>query len=235
MTAGGCEGLSDASGQVGPPLDLQQVTLAILAGGAGKRMGMPKQLLQIARKPMLHYLLDRLSWPGPTLLITTPGRENPPGADRFDAEAIDAVRDQGPLQGVLTAVQSARTSYLIVTTVDMPVFLSHQLAWIFHQLAQRTALAGLMLQHRVGMQQQIEPFPFALQREFPANAPHAARRLTSDLIWGHLNAGRRSVHSLNVFAEFAVADAPVEWDSLCWTNLNKPEDVAAFQASASEW
>src|SRR4051794_29684613 len=85
------------------------ITLAILAGGAGSRMGGPKSNLTLHGRPILDYLLDRFSWPGPTLLITSPGREHPPGHTRFSAEAVDPVPDQGPLRGILTALQHATT------------------------------------------------------------------------------------------------------------------------------
>ena len=43
---------------------LSDVTLAILAGGAGSRMGMPKGQLILNGRPILEYLLDHLDWPG---------------------------------------------------------------------------------------------------------------------------------------------------------------------------
>ena len=49
-------------------------TLAILAGGEGSRMGMPKAHLTLAGVPILDYLLDHFGWPGRTMLITAPGR-----------------------------------------------------------------------------------------------------------------------------------------------------------------
>ena len=38
---------------------MTDVTLAILAGGAGSRMGMPKAELRIGGRPILEHLLDR--------------------------------------------------------------------------------------------------------------------------------------------------------------------------------
>ena len=61
------------------------VTLAVLAGGEGSRMGLPKAELAIQDKPLLTFLLDRLKWPGPTLLVTAPGREHPPGFEQIPA------------------------------------------------------------------------------------------------------------------------------------------------------
>ena len=51
---------------------LRDVTLAVLAGGKGERMGMAKDALEIDGRPILRHLLDRARWPGPTLLVTAP-------------------------------------------------------------------------------------------------------------------------------------------------------------------
>ena len=45
--------------------------------------------------PILHYLLERFSWPGQTMLVTGMGNEHPAGWERFDQEVTDAVADQG--------------------------------------------------------------------------------------------------------------------------------------------
>ena len=73
-------------------------------------MGQPKGLLTLKGQPILDYLLDALAWPGPTLLVTAPGREHPPGWERFDNEAADPESGGGPLRGVLTALESMRHS-----------------------------------------------------------------------------------------------------------------------------
>lgn len=51
------------------------------------------------------WLLTRFDWPGPTLLVTAPDTAPPPEADHFDRRAVDAVSGNGPLQGVLTAIE----------------------------------------------------------------------------------------------------------------------------------
>src|SRR5688572_13975666 len=108
---------------------MEHVTLAVLAGGAGSRMGRPKALLEVGGKPILEFLLDRLDWPGPTLLVTAPGRRRPPGAARFDREAVDEVADEGPLRGVYTALTHATTPALVVIAVDMPAVERADLEW----------------------------------------------------------------------------------------------------------
>jgi molybdopterin-guanine dinucleotide biosynthesis protein A len=50
--------------------NLAHVTLAVLAGGEGKRMGMPKSHLRIGNRPILQFLIESMNWPGPLLLLT---------------------------------------------------------------------------------------------------------------------------------------------------------------------
>jgi molybdopterin-guanine dinucleotide biosynthesis protein A len=76
--------------------DCAHTTLAVLAGGEGRRMGGPKGVLALDGRPILERLLDRLDWPGPTLLVTAPGREHPPGWRRFTNEVTDPVAGEGP-------------------------------------------------------------------------------------------------------------------------------------------
>ena len=189
---------------------LTDVTLAVLAGGAGSRMGRPKGLLAVGGVPILAYLLDRLAWPGPTLLVTAPGRERPPGHDRFDAEAVDPTADQGPLRGVLTALEAATTPVVVVATVDMPGVSRGQVEWMLGRLGPDGT--GLM----TARGNQVEPFPCAL------------RTTAADAVRARVAGGRRSVHGLAAEPGFAVVPAPIGWAESVWTNLNTPADLAAF-------
>jgi molybdopterin-guanine dinucleotide biosynthesis protein A len=196
---------------VRPPL-LEHVTLAVLAGGAGSRRGMPKSLLSIGETPVLTFLKQRLAWPGPTLLITSPAREKPPGAEHFEHEACDAVADEGPLRGVYTALTHATTPMLVIVGVDMPAVTSDDLAWFVKELAARPAAAGVM-GSRDG---EIESLPCALR-------PERALGLVSD----HLAAGRRSLHGLAKDGEIKVVDASGLPERV-WTNVNTPGDWERF-------
>lgn len=193
------------------------VTLAILAGGEGRRMGGAKALLRIGGAPILEYLLDRWVWDGPTLLVTAPGRERPPGGERFTRETTDATAGEGPLRGVLTALAAAETDIVVVATCDMPRIERRQLAWLVDALAKRLGASLVMLSNTRG----IEPFPLAIRRA-------ALPSLTK-----HFDRGNRSAHSLMDIAGAAHERAPIEWSEDVWTNLNSPADVAALGERAS--
>ena len=196
---------------------IERTTLAILAGGEGSRMGTPKGLLTIAGQPILQFLLDRLQWPGPTLLITAPGREHPPGWQRFTEEQQDPIAGGGPLRGVLTALEHVQTPTLIVLTVDMPSVGKPQCVAGLEALGQAAAATlGVMFRRPGPFGPQVEPFPLALR---PEAQPTVAWRL---------KAARRSVHGLLEESGFVAVDAPAEWDEKVWTNLNEPGDLRDF-------
>jgi molybdopterin-guanine dinucleotide biosynthesis protein A len=196
-------------------LDRPIPTLVILAGGAGSRMGTPKSLLRIAGKPILHRLLDRLNWPGPTTLITAPGLEHPPGHERFTAELTDSIAGEGPLRGILTALEATQGP-IVVIPLDMPNLARDQLVWLvaqFEKLEHCIALAT-----RPAASGDVEPLPCALR-------PDAARPIR-----GLLAAGRRSVKGLFDLPGAFVLPAPADWPASVWLNLNHPEDLREFGA-----
>jgi molybdopterin-guanine dinucleotide biosynthesis protein A len=193
---------------------LEHVTLAVLAGGAGTRMGAPKSLLNVGDQPILSFLINRLDWPGPTLLVTSPGLEHPPAWSYFQEEACDAVSDEGPLRGLYTALTHTTMPMLVVIGVDMPAVTLDDLAWFVNELSARPAAAGVMGSRG----EDIEPLPCALR-------PEQALGLVSD----HLAAGRRSLHGLAKDGEIQLADASA-LPARVWTNVNTPGDWERFLA-----
>jgi molybdopterin-guanine dinucleotide biosynthesis protein A len=195
-------------------LDLSQVTLAVLAGGEGSRMGVPKGQLCIAGRPILVHLLERLEWPAPTLLVTSPGREHPPGCERFGCEVTDPRAGLGPLRGLLTALENAVTPLLVVSTMDMPLITRAQLEKLAAQLAEDPESMGVMVERVADGATQIEPFPSAF------------RLVARELVASELSAGRRSVFALSRDKRVGLIRPPVDWPEDVWTNLNTQEDAA---------
>jgi molybdenum cofactor guanylyltransferase len=197
-------------------MDARSVTLAILAGGAGTRMGRPKSLLTVRGRPILEYLHRRFAWPGPTLLVTTPGRERPPGRELFLGEVTDPVPDLGPLRGLLTALEGCATPLLVVSTLDMPLISTTQLEFLLESMESRLDCVGLMLRRHLDGEAMIEPFPSIY------------RAGARELVAAQLTAGRRSVRRLCERQAFVAAPVPDDWPERTWTNLNHPEDVERF-------
>jgi molybdopterin-guanine dinucleotide biosynthesis protein A len=194
---------------------MNDVTLAVLAGGEGSRMGAPKASLRVRGQAILQFLLERWNWPGQTLLVTAPGREHPPGWERFDREVADPIAGEGPLRGIVTALQATATPATIVATCDMPLVVAEQFAWLAEQLATREGAAGVICRRE---NEQIEPFPSIY------------RSTALPLLQQRLIAEKRSVRSLAQEPEFEVVHAP-HWPDEVWTNLNSPSDLAPFQST----
>lgn len=207
---------------MGDRVDLSAFTLAVLAGGRGQRMGQAKGNLTVGEKPILQFLLERWRWPGPTMLITAPGREHPPGAGLFHVEHSDPDTGEaagGPLRGVHTALEHLQTPGLVIVTVDMPGVQPAQLSWMVERLLERPGCVGLMLERAVESTLQVEPFPLV------------CRAAAKPIVAAGLESGRRSVARLREAAGFVVLPAPGEFPAATWTNLNEPADYAAFIAS----
>ena len=210
MPASKCIGLK--------PLDLSQTTLAVIAGGKGERMGLPKSHLKVNRKPILEWILRSMEWPGPTLLVTAPAVAHPPAADLFDREAVDPVDGLGPLRGLLTALEQSSTPIVAVITVDMLVVRTPMLEQLVAALTAQPEIRGLMYRIASEAGRQVEPFPSVFRQE--AREQIAAR----------LSADERSVQTLAALPGFLALEAPPEWDANSWTNLNTPGEFAAFEA-----
>ena len=146
------------------------------------------------------------------------GRENPPGANRFDREVLDAVAGQGPLRGVVTALENANCEAVLIVTVDMPVITPEQLLWLADALQERPGCFGLMTSHDESGKLVIEPFPSIY------------RPAAISVIHERLAHGDRSVHRLLGDQRFALFPAPPQWTAAgVWANLNTPEDLAGMQ------
>jgi molybdopterin-guanine dinucleotide biosynthesis protein A len=199
-------------------IDLSNVTLAILAGGAGSRMGLPKSWMSISGRPILAWLLDRMEWPGPKLLVSAPGLSNPPGVELFGRTVVDSVIGQGPLRGILTALENISTPMAAIMTVDMPMVTQEMLAWLLEKLIQEPQRKGIICRAPAQKGTKIEPFPSVFRKEAAA------------IINTRMNSGRLSVQGLCNEAGFQAEDVPADWPDDAWVNLNSPADLAAFEA-----
>jgi molybdopterin-guanine dinucleotide biosynthesis protein A len=101
---------------------------------------------------------------------------------------------------------------------DMPLVEPQQLIWVVEQLAAKPQCQGVMCCRNENGQNLIEPFPSAF------------RGTAAELIRQRMSAGRRSLHGLCELPEFCAASAPGDWPARTWTNLNDPQQLAAFVA-----
>ncbi len=172
-------------------------------------MGFPKTQIHIDGKPILAHLMRQLAWQGPSLLVTAPGRTCPDGAEIFEREVVDPVAGEGPLRGLLTALDHARTERVIVVTVDMPAINSEQLDLLVAYAESQDGRDAVMIRR----EDRIEPFPSIF------------RRTMRESIRDMLRSGIRAMRELAQLDSVSVISAPNHWPQSVWTNLNSPADL----------
>ncbi|CAN5474762.1 hypothetical protein BH10PLA1_BH10PLA1_05580 [soil metagenome] len=191
--------------------------LAILVGGRGTRMGIPKAQLQLAGKPILEWMHGHYQWPGPTMLVTAPAVTVLPRSDLFDRRVVDPIDDLGPMRGITTALENASTDVVAIVTVDMPGISREVIKWLINALAERSALDGLMCSRRIEHRDLIEAFPAV----FRMSALDTVRR--------RLQSGNLSVKSLCDQMSIQSIASPDDWPENTWVNLNHPVELAAVE------
>ena len=201
--------------------DCAHTTLAVLAGGEGRRMGGPKGVLALDGRPILERLLDRLDWPGPTLLVTAPGREHLPGWRRFINEVTDPIAGEGPLRGILTALENATTDEVIVLPVDMPNIMPAPLAWLAARLRENPAAAAVMVE-QPELPNRVEPLPAVFRNP-----------VAQTLVRAQLRDRQLALHRLTKNPQVVVVPMSSDWPSDFWMNLNTPSDLARYRRLAS--
>jgi molybdopterin-guanine dinucleotide biosynthesis protein A len=189
------------------------VTLAILVGGQSRRMGVSKSHLQIDGVPILEFLFKRLMWPGPTLLVDAPGREKPPGHELFHRAVTDPTAGEGPLRGVLTALEQTMSPFLVVIPVDMPCMTTESLASLVEALKKSPAKSLAMF--RCGGR--LEPLPAAF-------AVQPARLVAGEQVNSH----NTSIHGLTEVMNSTFVLPDPSWPHSLWVNLNRPVDVEEY-------
>jgi molybdopterin-guanine dinucleotide biosynthesis protein A len=98
------------------------ITGVVLAGGRGRRMGgVDKGLLAYKGRPLVAYALDALRQAAANLLINA--NRNHEAYGRFGVPVIADRSDSfdGPLAGILRAMEAAQTDYVLTVPCDSPL------------------------------------------------------------------------------------------------------------------
>ena len=103
-------------------------TVAVLAGGASRRMGTNKSLVELGGKPLVQHVLEcvrRLN--APILLVTN----NPELYNRFGVKMVgDVIPGKGSLGGIYTALTYSTTPFTLCVACDMPFLNLHLLTYL---------------------------------------------------------------------------------------------------------
>ena len=96
-----------------------EVLAAVLAGGAGERLGGSKATAELAGRPLVEYPLAALAEAGiDAVVVAKPDTELPP-ALRVPV-VVEPARPRHPLLGVATALDHARGRPVLALACDMP-------------------------------------------------------------------------------------------------------------------
>ena len=100
-----------------PGIQRSDLTLAILAGGKGERLGgVVKGLLSYRGQPFIEHVLALRQLCGEALIVS-----DDPTYDRFAARRVqDLDPERGAPGGVVTALLNSRTPWALVVACDMP-------------------------------------------------------------------------------------------------------------------
>jgi molybdopterin-guanine dinucleotide biosynthesis protein A len=180
----------------------------VLAGGASRRMGRDKALVDVAGRPMLDWVVDAL---GATVSeVVVSGEPRAPWADRLRFVEDTGDPKRGPLAGIVAVMeQTGPDALLLVVGVDQP--------WV------RPVTLAEIAGRFTGLP--VVPVPDGVRQTtcavYPANELLVATR--------ELNAGGsiQSMLDRTAFDPFTEADlASCGEDGRSWFSVNTPVDLA---------
>ncbi len=105
-------------------MNKQEVTGIILAGGASKRMGRDKGLIEFRGKPLIEYAVEVLTPLCANILISS---NNVIDYQKFGYPVVsDEYKNTGPIGGIYSSLRKSTTSQNLIISCDTP-FLTTQL------------------------------------------------------------------------------------------------------------
>ena len=101
---------------------------AVLAGGAGRRMGAPKTTTPLRGRPLISYPIDAARAAGlDVVVMTKPSTPLP----ELDVEVwLEPPRPRHPLAGIVTALERAGGRPVLALGCDLPLLTPDLLAWL---------------------------------------------------------------------------------------------------------
>ena len=193
-----------------------RVTGVILAGGRATRMGgVDKGLVPIHGRPMIAWVIDALR-PQVSDVLINANRNH----DRYGEFACPVIDDgdsefRGPLAGMVSAMQAARTPYIAVVPCDSPLIGGDIVARL--HAAAATSGSPIAVAHDGGRLQPV----FAL----------LSCDLLDDLA-GYLDDGERKIDRW--YARHAYVKVDFSDVAESFANINAPDDKRALEAALTQ-
>ncbi len=117
---------------------------AVLAGGAGSRIGGSKATVKLRGRPLISYPLRAVVKAGLEPLVVAKASTELPELDV--PVAREEPRDHHPLHGVISALRAAGGRPVIVVACDMPLVSAELLTWLDSLAATAIPTVGGILQ-----------------------------------------------------------------------------------------
>ena len=193
-------------------MNAEDVTGIVFCGGSGRRLGgVEKPLIEVAGRPLLAWVLERLGKQVATVVLS--------GADgsayaRFGCEIVpDRAPGEGPLSGLATAVEVTTTDWIFTCPGDTP-YLAENLVELLTADAERV---GVAVPHDGNRRQNL----FLLMR-----------RDRAESLVGFFEQGGRAAHRWLDENGIGVTDLSAIAGS--FFNVNTPDDLEAWRQRAMD-
>jgi molybdopterin-guanine dinucleotide biosynthesis protein A len=183
---------------------MEGLAAGILIGGASRRMGRPKHLLELGGRSLLERTVDALSLRAGEVVLL--GSGDVPEALAGLRRLADAPGLAGPLAGILAAMRWRPDAAWIIAACDQPLISAAAVEWL---LGQRRPEAWAVLP---GAEGGVEPLLAVYE---PAAGGLLEKLAATGGLGPSALAGHARVHSPMPPAEIAEA----------WRDVNTPEDM----------
>jgi glutamate dehydrogenase (NADP+)/cyclic pyranopterin phosphate synthase/molybdopterin-guanine dinucleotide biosynthesis protein A len=181
----------------------------VLVGGKSRRMGRPKQLVDLGGGTMVEHVVGALSEAVDTVVLIGSG-PLPSTVDRLGRVA-DAEGCCGPMAGLLGALRSRRDAAWILAPCDLPLLGPGAVEWLVD--ARRDGAVAVM--------PSINGFVEPLLALYEPTA--------LGLIEEAVGIGEYALHRLAADPRVATAEPPRSLER-CWFNANTPQELQSLRA-----
>ncbi len=187
------------------------ITGIILAGGRARRMGgQDKGLIQLARKPMIEYVLNAIEPQVDAIIINANRNQKVYGKYGYPVVADQIGGYCGPLAGMASGLQAAKTPFIVTAPCDTPLIPDDLVHKLYSILQDEDA--EICTAHANGRLQPV----FTLMKS----------ELLSSML-DFLNSGERKIDKWFEKHRLAIADFSEQAET--FININSAEELAAIE------
>ncbi|MCW8985747.1 MAG: molybdenum cofactor guanylyltransferase [Thermoanaerobaculales bacterium] len=181
----------------------------VLVGGQSRRMGRPKQLVEIGGGTMIEHVVRTLS--GEVEEVVLLGGGPVPSTLEGLSRVADADDCQGPMAGIVGALRADRESCWVIAPCDMPLLRRAAVKWL---VGKRHSGSWAVMPSLDGF---VEPLLALYEPE------------SRELLEAAAAAGEHALHRLASSSRVVTAEPPAALRQ-CWFNANTPHKLASLRA-----